>query len=179
MGKIRVITKPNGFYDYNEDDVYSLAGYSTRRLTVAYSRVSTNKQKKDLENQEKSIVSYCNNNGIRVDKSYKDIASGMNFDRKQFLEMFNDIIDRKIQTVYITYKDRLSRISFDLLEKLFREFGCEIIVINNTEDRETNESEIFGEIISMLHCFAMKMYSKRRKNKLEIVSKDLENEISL
>lgn len=31
----------------------------------------------------------------------------------------------------------------------------------------------------MLHCFAMKMYSKRRKNKLEIVSKDLENEISL
>lgn len=103
----------------------------------------------------------------------------MNFDRKQFLEMFNDIIDRKIQTVYITYKDRLSRISFDLLEKLFREFGCEIIVINNTEDRETNESEIFGEIISMLHCFAMKMYSKRRKNKLEIVSKDLENEISL
>lgn len=122
VGKIRVITKPNGFYDYNEDDVYSLAGYSTRRLTVAYSRVSTNKQKKYLENQEKSIVSYCNNNGIRVDKSYKDIASGMNFDRKQFLEMFNDIIDRKIQTVYITYKDRLSRISFDLFEKLFREY---------------------------------------------------------
>lgn len=87
--------KTEWFYDYNEDDVYSLAGYSTRRLTVAYSRVSTNKQKKDLENQEKSIVSYCNNNGIRVDKSYKDIASGMNFDRKQFLEMFNDIIDRK------------------------------------------------------------------------------------
>ena len=56
VGKIRVITKPNGFYDYNEDDVYSLAGYSTRRLTVAYSRVSTNKQKKYLENQEKSIV---------------------------------------------------------------------------------------------------------------------------
>lgn len=33
--------------------------------------------------------------------------------------------------------------------------------------------------ISKLHCFAMKMYSKRRKNKLEIISKDLENEISL
>lgn len=70
-------------------------------------------------------------------------------------------------------------VNFDLFEKLFREFGCEIIVINNTEDKETNESEIFGEIISMLHCFAMKMYSKRRKNKLEIISKDLENEISL
>ena len=61
VGKIRVTTKPNGFYDYNDDDVYSLAGYSTRRLTVAYSRVSTNKQRKDLDNQEKSIISYCNN----------------------------------------------------------------------------------------------------------------------
>lgn len=55
VGKIRVITKPNGFYDYNEDDVYSLAGYSTRRLTVAYSRVSTNKQKKTLKARKNQL----------------------------------------------------------------------------------------------------------------------------
>ena len=34
-------------------------------------------------------------------------------------------------------------------------------------------------IISLLHCFAMKMYSKRRKRKLEIVQEELKNEISL
>ena len=52
------------------------------------------------------------------------------------------------------------------------------IIINYTEDK-TDETEIFEEIISMLHCFAMKMYSKRRKRKLEIVQEDLKNEISL
>lgn len=42
-----------------------------------------------------------------------------------------------------------------------------------------DETEIFEEIIYMMHCFAMKMYSKRRKHKLEIVQEDLKNEISL
>ena len=65
-----------------------------------------------------------------------------------------------------------------MFKRLFAEFGCEVIVINDTEDK-TDETEIFEEIISMLHCFDMKMYSKRRKRKLEIVQEDLKNEISL
>ena len=51
-------------------------------------------------------------------------------------------------------------------------------IINDSDDKP-DETEIFEEIISMLHCFAMKMYSKRRKRKLEIVQQDLKNEISL
>ena len=69
-------------------------------------------------------------------------------------------------------------ISFDMFRRLFSEFGCEIVVINDTEDK-TDETEIFEEIISMLHCFAMKMYSRRRKRKLELIKEDLKNEISL
>ena len=44
---------------------------------------------------------------------------------------------------------------------------------------ENSEKEIFSDIISLLHCFAMKMYSARRKKKIDLVSQDLENEISL
>ena len=51
-------------------------------------------------------------------------------------------------------------------------------MINDSEDKP-DKTEIFEKIISMLHCFAMKMYSKRRKRKLEIVKEDLKNEISL
>lgn len=178
-GKIKVSVLPNGQYEYSDDDVYKAAGISNVRMSVAYSRVSTRSQSNDLDNQEKTIISYCNSKGISVDKSYKDIASGMNFDRRGFLEMLDDVMNHKIQTIYITYKDRFSRISFDLFKKLFGEYNCDIVVINDVEDKKTNETEIFEEIISMLHCFSMKMYSKRRKNKLELVSKDLENEIGL
>ena len=41
------------------------------------------------------------------------------------------------------------------------------------------EKEIFSDIISLLHCFAMRMYSSRRKKKITLVKEDLENEISL
>ena len=82
--EIRVVELPNGFYDYNDDDVYRKAGLANERLNVTYARVSTAKQKADLVNQEQSLISYCNKNGIKVNKSYKDVASGMNFDRKQF-----------------------------------------------------------------------------------------------
>ena len=79
---IRVVKLPNGTYDYNDDDVYRKAGLAAERMNVIYSRVSTAKQKTDLDNQEKTLIDYCNKNGVKVSKSYKDIASGMNFDRK-------------------------------------------------------------------------------------------------
>ena len=176
--EIRVVLLPNGTYDYNDDDVYRKAGLASERMNVVYARVSTAKQKADLENQVEVLVNFCNKNGVKVNKTYKDVASGMNFDRKQFKVLLNEILDFKVGKLYITYKDRLSRISFDMFKRLFGEFGCEIIVINDTDDK-ANETEIFEEIISMLHCFAMRMYSPRRKKKLEIMEEDLKNEISL
>ena len=176
--EIRVVLLPNGTYDYNDDDVYRKAGLASERMNVVYARVSTVKQKADLENQVEVLVNFCNKNGVKVNKTYKDVASGMNFDRKQFKILLNEILDFKVGKLYITYKDRLSRISFDMFKRLFSEFGCEVIVINDT-DEKTDETEIFEEIISMLHCFSMRMYSRRRKRKLELIKEDLKNEISL
>lgn len=68
----------------------------------------------------------------------------------------------KIKTVIISHKDRLTRISFDMWKELFEEFNCSIIVVNEAED---DDKGIFADIISLLHCFAMKMYSKRRNAK--------------
>lgn len=179
-GDIRVVMQANKQYDYNEEDVYRKAGLSENRVNVVYARVSTSKQKRDLENQAETLISYCNANGVKVDKVYKDIASGMNFDRKQFRSMLEDVLNYRISSIYITYKDRFSRISFDMFERLFLEYNCKIIVINKTESTtEDDEKEIFSDIISMLHCFAMKMYSRRRKKKMELIMEDLKNELDI
>lgn len=179
-GDIRVVMQTNKQYDYNEEDVYRKAGLSENRVNVVYARVSTPKQKRDLENQAETLINYCNANGVKVDKVYKDIASGMNFDRKQFRSMLEDVLNYRISSIYITNKDRFSRISFDMFERLFLEYNCKIIVINKTESTtEDDEKEIFSDIISMLHCFAMKMYSRRRKKKMELIKEDLKNELDL
>ena len=86
------------------------------------------------------------------------------------------MINHKIAQVFVTYKDRLSRVSFDMFKNLFQNFNCEIIVLNDVDDNKIVEKEIFSEIISLIHCFAMKMYSSRRKAKMKNIEEDLKLE---
>ena len=174
-GKLRAIKINKTKLDYNEDDVFELAGIKNRSKAVIYARVSTQKQKSSLQNQIDTLLQYANSNGFEIDKIYKDIASGLNFDRGDFQIMLSDVIQYKIKTVFITNKDRFSRISFNMWKELFAYFNCNIVVLNDIKDiNESEEKEIFEDIISMIHCFAMKMYSKRRKNKLKLIQENLE-----
>lgn len=178
-GRIKTRRLPNGYYDYDEDSVFKLAGIVTERVSVVYARVSTQKQKNDLQNQIDTVIKYANNNGFKVTKVYSDIASGIAYDRGQFMELLNDVIDHKIKRVFVENKDRLTRVSFNMWKDLFKQFECDLIAVNDVVNPKSEEEEIFSDIISLLHCFAMKMYSQRRKNKLRIVKEDLENEIGV
>ena len=66
-----------------------------------------------------------------------------------------------------------------MIENLFNKYGCEIIVLNEIDDNKQIEKELFEEIITLLHCFSMKMYSNRRKEKLNLIKKELELESNL
>ncbi|MFB1283251.1 IS607 family transposase [Helicobacter pylori] len=160
-GKIRVKQEPNGYYIYNDSDVYSLAGIEDGRLNVVYARVSAQKQKQDLQNQIENCISFINAKGISVDSIYSDIKSGMSLDRKGFMELLNAVMAFKIKAVYISYKDRLARLSYELVEKLFSDYGTKIVIINQCESISL-EQELFEDIMQTIHSFSMKMYSKRR-----------------
>ncbi len=175
-GKIRFTVMPNGFYDYNDEDIYKLLNKDVKRKTVIYARVSTIKQKNDLNNQLEQLKQWCFMNGYTINAIYSDIASGISFDkRKGFFEMLDEIINYKVEKVVIAYRDRLSRIGFDLFKNLFEKFGTEIVVISDIGSTKLDSEEIFEDIISMLHCYSMKMYSKRKNNSMEIGYEDNQN----
>jgi len=178
-GKLVVTQLPNGYYEYDDDSVFKLAHIAIERTSVVYARVSTQKQKKDLENQIKVITEFANSNGYKVDKVYSDIASGLNYDRKAFSELLNEVLERRVKNVFIKDKDRLTRVSFDLWKGLFNQFNCNLIVVNEPQESESEEKEIFTDIISLLHCFAMRMYSARRRKKISLIEEDMQNEIGL
>jgi predicted site-specific integrase-resolvase len=159
-GKIRVTPLPNKTYSYNEDDVYSILGVEKKRKNVIYARVSTYKQKVDLANQEQVIEEYMNKNGVRVDKIYNDIKSGMTLDRKGFMKLLNDVQSNEIDTVYISYKDRLARLSYELVVKLFNKSNTRIHIVNQAV--KSDEQELFEDLMQVIHGFSMKMYSKKR-----------------
>lgn len=176
IGLIGVKKLPNGQYNYNKNDVYKLINKNIERENVIYARVSSTCQKKDLQNQIEILNKFCMNNAIKIHKVYQDIGSGLKFERNGFQKIIDDVTSYKINKIFITYKDRLSRISFDMFKSLFEKYGTEIVVLNEIDNPKEIEKEIFEEIISLIHCFSMKMYSSRRKTKLELIEKELQLE---
>ena len=128
-----------------------------------YARVSTPKQKADLENQIKFLRQYLVSKGLNPEYVYSDIASGMNEDRKGLNEMMSDIISGKISKVVISHKDRLTRFGFGYLKTIFSRYNTEIEIVN-LEDEKSFQDELSEDLIATIHHFSMKFYGKR-KNK--------------
>ena len=145
-------------------------------MNVIYCRVSNAKQQDDLKRQEQILREYCVSNGIIPDRVISDIASGMNEDRKGLQDLIGLVKEGKVKTVYVSYKDRLTRFGFGYFKYLFGLFGTEICVVNLTTE-EDFQQELTQDFISILHHFSMKLYSNRRKE-LKKLKTDMENEIS-
>lgn len=150
---------------------------SDERQVVVYARVSTRNQKNDLENQVLFLREFCNAKDIVVDKCIKDYGSGLNYNRKKWNELLDDIMERKIKTVIVTHKDRFIRFGFEWFEKFCAKFGVEILVVNN-EDLSLQE-ELVQDIVSILHVFSCRLYGLR-KYKVQIerdgeIAKELQN----
>lgn len=167
-GKIKV-RSINNRYDYDEKSVFDLIN-AHEKSNYIYARVSTPKQKNDLTNQVEKIKSFCFAKGIKIGSIYKDIGSGIAFDkRNDFMKIIDDVVEYRVASIIVSNKDRLSRVGFGLFKTLFAKYGCDIIVIDDTLNEKTDSEEIFEEIISLLHCFSMKLYSKRKTKKIKEV----------
>ena len=165
-GKLKVTLKGNGQYDYDVDSVYRMLNKDIERKTYIYARVSNSKQKKDLENQIRLLTNFCFQNGYVINGVFQDVASGISFKkREQFFELLDEVLAGKVKRVVITYKDRISRVGFELFTYLFKKFGCEIIVISEIGSEKLDSEEIFEDIVSLLHSYSMKLYSSSRRVK--------------
>lgn len=165
-GRVKVTVKGNGQYDYDSDSVYKLLNKDIERKTYIYARVSTAKQKRDLENQVQLLKTFCFQNGYILNGVYQDIASGINFEtRKDFFDLLDEVLAGKVKRVIITYKDRLSRVGFELFSYLFAKHGCELIVMSEVGSTELDSEEVFDDVVNLLGSYSLNLYSKH-KNKL-------------
>lgn len=175
-GRIRVkkISNRKFLYDIDSYNPESESVPTDSRDVVVYARVSTTKQTNDLNEQIETVKKYCLCHGVTVDKVYKDIASGMNENRQGLNDLINQVIQNRVKTVYITFKDRLVRFGFEYMKNIFNKFNTEIIVLDdNEETSKTFQDELTEDLISIIHHFSMKMYASRRK-KLNNFKKILE-----
>lgn len=166
-GTLKAYRTPTNRRYYTEEQYLEYIGKSTSniRKNVAYARVSTHGQKDDLKNQIDFIRQYANAKGIILDEIITDIGSGLNYNRKKWNQLLEDVMCNNVDTIFITYKDRFIRFGYDWFERLCKMHNTEIVVLNNVET--SPEKEMIDDVISIIHVFSCRLYGLRKyKNKL-------------
>ena len=70
-----------------------------KRQVVIYARVSIKNQKDDLQNQVAFLRQFCNARGLIVNQCIEDYGSGLNYNRKKWNELLDEVMERKIKTI--------------------------------------------------------------------------------
>lgn len=169
-GKIKYKKLSSKKFLYDIDSVTNAdESVSFNQQNIIYARVSTSGQKNDLDTQIDVIKNFMLSNGVKPDAVFKDIASGMNENRKSFKELLELVFQRKVKCVYVTFKDRLTRFGFDYFKSIFSYFGTNIFVLDETnETPKSYQQEMCDDLIEIIHTYSMRLYNERKKKLKDI-----------
>jgi predicted site-specific integrase-resolvase len=123
---------------------------------VLYARVSTYAKKDDLERQMERLREFSQANGFFIKKEFKEIASGMNDNRK----MLNKILkNQDYKTIVVENKDRLTRFGFNYITTLLKNQDREVVVVN---EAKTEQDDLMKDFISVITSFCCRLYGMRK-----------------
>ena len=166
----------NGKRFYSEDQLnqyLSLNKDTTKRKVIGYCRVSSNKQKDDLERQISNVNTYMIAKGYSFE-TISDIGSGINYNKKGLNKLIDLIITNQVEKIVVLYKDRLLRFGFELIENLCSKFDVEIEIIDNTE--KTEEQELVEDLVQIVTVFSCRLQGKRANKAKKMIKEMMENE---
>lgn len=161
-GKLIAHRTPTNRRFYTEQQYNDFMGVTTKndRVNVVYARVSTANQKDDLNNQVEFLKAYCNANGVIVNEVITDIGSGLNYNRKKWNALLDNVIAGNVNTIYVAFPDRFIRFGFDWFQHFCEKFDTKIIVVNN--QKLSPEQELTEDLINIIHVFNCRPYVIRK-----------------
>ena len=145
---------------FNLDKYLRDQGIKTQKRKICYCRVSSSKQKEDLLRQIKYMKTKYPSYEI-----ISDIGSSLNFERKGLQEIIDIAIKGDISVLVITYKDRLARIGYELIESIIQRYSNGKIEIINSSEEETPEEEMTKDIITIMNVYVAKINGLRKYKK--------------
>ena len=152
-------TAENGYRYYSDEQLKQISGVLTKpKIVVGYCRVSSHKQKDDLERQIENVRIYLLAQG-KPFEIISDIGSGINYKRSGLADLLEKINSNEVAKVVILYKDRLARFGFELIEYVASLHGCEIEIIDNT--KKTEQEELVEDLVQIITVFSCKLQGKR------------------
>ena len=158
-------TSSNGYRYYSREQLNQVLNIKPNidKMVVGYCRVSSNKQKDDLEKQIENMKLYLNAQG----KPYEiisDIGSGINYKKKGLQDLIKRISQNQVEKVVVMHKDRLTQFGFELIEYVANLHHCDIEIVDNTEKIEKEElAEDLVQIITEFSCKSQRKHVNKVK----------------
>lgn len=142
---------------YSEDNnIQELLMPPSCRINVIYCRVSSHDRKDDLERQAAFL-----RDKYPTYELIQDIGSGINFKRKGLQKIIQYSIENKLNEIVITYKDRLCRIGYDMIEFIIKKYSNGKITILHAQE-ESRHDEITKDLIEIITVYSSKIHVTRR-----------------
>ena len=103
---------------YSQEQLNNFLGLKIKtkinKKIIGYCRVSSNKEKDDLERQIENVRTYMIARGYQFE-IITDIGSGINYNKKGLNQLIDMITNSEIDKVVILSKDRLVRFGYELI----------------------------------------------------------------
>lgn len=151
----RVINKDNLIAVLNDRGML-FNDINNSKVDVIYARVSSNEQrdKGDLDRQVSFLVQSAKD--LKNPTILTEVGSGLNDKRKKLHQLLDMVLQDKVDRIFITYKDRLTRFGFYYLEKVCSYHNVKIIVVKDASEEKAIQEELAEDIMALTSYFSGK-----------------------
>ena len=163
---------------YSQEQLNNFLGLKSKtnidKKIIGYCRVSSHKQKDDLERQIENVRAYMYAKGYQFE-IISDIGSGINYNKKGLNQLIDMITNSEVDKIVVLYKDRLIRFGYELIENICEKYGTKIEVIDNTE--KTEEQELVEDLIQIVTVFSCRLQGKKANKAKKMIKELIEDDI--
>lgn len=122
---------------------------NSSKIDIIYARVSSPEQKAkgNLDRQVSFLVQSVKD--LKNPTILAEVGSGLNDKREKLHQLLDMVLQDKVDRIFITYKDRLTRFGFHYLEKVCSYHNVKIIVIKDVNEEESIQEELTKDMMAL------------------------------
>lgn len=154
---------------YNAQDIMGIIGkkWEKNQWAVVYARVQDVGKVDDLNEQVLRVTEFCTKNGVAVDKVYKDVCTSTTFERlkrRGFHEMLLDVIDRRVDVIFVESPDRLSLFGYEMFTTICKYFRTKIVYLSENPINQRYKDETAREMKAAVEGLRDTYYGEQNAN---------------
>ena len=177
-GKLKPVrVEDTGYRYYSQEQLNHFLGLKLEKQInkkiIGYCRVSSHKQKDDLERQIENVKTYMYAKGYQFE-IITDIGSGINYNKKGLNQIIDMVTNSEVEKIVVLYKDRLIRFGYELIENLCNKFGTIIEIIK--KKKKTEQQELVEDLVQIVTVFSCRLQGKRANKAKKMIKELIEDD---